>query len=123
MVTIKGDAARAQKLLSDLEHVDHVTMQQSEEEGTALLSVTAKGREDIREDISLSLSKAGIIIFAMKENTQSLEDVFIELTERRRTKNNACNFLNVNSNPYSEYNWMVIYWDNIGFVWSVFFCI
>ena len=82
MVTIKGDAARAQKLLSDLEHVDHVTMQQSEEEGTALLAVTAKGREDIREEISLSLSKAGIAIFAMKENTQSLEDVFIELTEK-----------------------------------------
>lgn len=82
MVTIKGDAARAQKLLSDLEHVDHVTIQQSEEEGTALLAVTAKGREDIREEISLSLSKAGIAIFAMKENTQSLEDVFIELTEK-----------------------------------------
>ncbi len=82
MVTIKGDAARAQEILSDLEKVDHVTMEQSEEEGTALLAVTAKGKEDIREEISLSLSKAGIAIFAMKENTQSLEDVFIELTEK-----------------------------------------
>ena len=82
MVTIKGDVANAQKILSDLEHVDHVTVQQGEEEGTTLLAVTAKGREDIREEISLSLSKAGIAIFAMKENTQSLEDVFIELTEK-----------------------------------------
>lgn len=82
MVTIKGDAACAQKILDDLEKVDHVTIEQSEEEGTALLAVTAKGKEDIREEISLSLSKAGIAIFAMKENTQSLEDVFIELTEK-----------------------------------------
>lgn len=86
-LTIKGDAVQAKELLDVLDCVDEVSINgETGEEDTASITVKAAGKDDIREDVSLTLSKAGIAIFAMNENTQSLEDIFIELTEKEEEK-------------------------------------
>ena len=45
------------------------------------MELRGKSGEDIRESVSMALATQGIVILEMKTRTQSLEDIFIELTE------------------------------------------
>lgn len=82
LLTIKGDGDKAKDLLENLTNIESVFVSDGEENGTYMLAINSLSNDDIREEISFTLSAAGIAIFAMKEETQSLEDIFIELTER-----------------------------------------
>ena len=50
--------------------------------------MTAKGNNDIREEVSLTLSQNNIAIFGMKEVGQSLEDLFLEMTQTENVTQN-----------------------------------
>ena len=85
-LTIKGDAQIAKETLEAMDVVASVAIEAGTEEGTNMLYVSSNGGDDMREQISLSLSQKGIAIFEMKENSQTLEDIFIELTEKEEDK-------------------------------------
>ena len=85
-LTIKGDVQIAKETLEAMDVVASVAIEAGTEEGTNMLYVSSNGGDDMREQISLSLSQKGIAIFEMKENSQTLEDIFIELTEKEEDK-------------------------------------
>ena len=84
-IEAKGDKETCKKVLSDLRVVDSVEVSAKAEKDMLEVLVTAKGNEDVREAVSMALSQNGISIFGMKEIGQSLEDLFIEMTQNEAT--------------------------------------
>ena len=83
-IEAKGDRALCKETLMSLGDVDSVEISSGQDDHIQIL-VTAKGNKDIREDVSLALSSHQIPIFGMKEVGQSLEDLFIEMTQNEAT--------------------------------------
>ncbi|MCR4674474.1 MAG: ABC transporter ATP-binding protein [Lachnospiraceae bacterium] len=86
-IEAKGDRESCENILKNLSLVDHVSVEDLEE-GKVLIQVSAKGNEDIREEVSLALSQNGVAIFGMKELGQSLEDLFLEMTQQDEAEEN-----------------------------------
>lgn len=82
-IEAKGDKELCKQTLLSLGGVDSVEILDGEDDHIKIL-VTAKGNADIREEVSLALSSHQIPIFGMKEIGQSLEDLFIEMTQNDR---------------------------------------
>lgn len=87
-ITIKGDGVLAKSVLEELPQVSDVKLlengQETEEErdGIWKLSLSGTTKEDIREIVSLTLAKQNMIILEMRVESQSLEEIFIELTDQ-----------------------------------------
>lgn len=79
-IVAKGDESKCKDIISNLENVSSCDVVAGSEEGTVKITVEAVQDKDVREDISLALSAEKISIFEMKEDTKSLEDVFLQLT-------------------------------------------
>lgn len=81
-IIAKGDARRCKEIIEGIEDVESVSVEDGAEEGTVKIISTAHYSKDVREEVSLALSSEKISIFEMKEDTKSLEDVFLELTAK-----------------------------------------
>ena len=81
-IVAKGDMDKCKEIIEAIEDIESVSVENGTEEGTVNITVTATYSKDVREDVSLALSSEKISIFEMKEDTKSLEDVFLELTAK-----------------------------------------
>ncbi len=81
-IVAKGDMDKCKEIIEAIEDIESVSVEKGAEEGTVNITVTATYSKDVREDVSLALSSEKISIFEMKEDTKSLEDVFLELTAK-----------------------------------------
>ncbi len=88
-IVAKGDIDKCKEIVEGINDVTSVTVDSGEEEGTVKITVEANENCDVREDISLALSAERISIFEMKEDTTSLEDVFLELTGEEGDNNDS----------------------------------
>lgn len=76
-----GEEEDAEKVLKKIEKIDSYQMEPAEEEGSVMIRVDAAGNADIRKELSVALSGAGMPILSMNRIEKSLEDIFLELTE------------------------------------------
>lgn len=79
---LKAEVKAAEEALLAIAMVECCEVQGQGEEGTAALLVTAKKDCDIREELFSACVKADLPILEMKSVEKSLEDVFLELTEK-----------------------------------------
>lgn len=79
-VTVLGEEAQVQAVLSKMEEVESFTMDSGEEAGSLVLHITAGENVDIRKELSVALASAGLPILSMNRSEKSLEDIFLELT-------------------------------------------
>lgn len=79
-VTVLGEQDQAEAVLSQMKEVERFTIQPGEETGSMVLSLTAVENADIRKELSVALSGAGLPILSMNRSEKSLEDLFLELT-------------------------------------------
>lgn len=79
---LKAEVKAAEEALLAIAMVERCEVQGQGEEGTAALLVTAKKDCDIREELFSACVKADLPILEMKSVEKSLEDVFLELTEK-----------------------------------------
>jgi ABC-2 type transport system ATP-binding protein len=78
---VKGDENSIRDILENIDAISEFNISNGENDSLCLV-LKMNSNSDIRENLSMDLAKAGIVILEMKENKQSLEDVFIELTEK-----------------------------------------
>ena len=81
IVTVLGEKEQAEEILKKLNAVERFTFEDGEEEGSILIRLAVKENADIRKELSVALSGAGMPILSMSRSEKSLEDIFLELTE------------------------------------------
>ncbi len=81
-VLVKCDRNKAEQIVSQLPHVKKLECKDGSEEGTVSLTIGADAQADIREEVSLAFTEEKIAIYEMKLLGQSLEDIFLELTNQ-----------------------------------------
>lgn len=93
-ITVKGDCEKAKAILDELPDVEKIEVMENPashsedtakttEEDTVSLLLTGAAGTDIRETVSRELAAQGIFILQMQEMNQSLEDIFLELTDEK----------------------------------------
>lgn len=81
-LTIKTDESTANELLSGLTDLEEYTVAGSDEEDAVNVTVKYGADLDLREAVSAAFAARGCMILSMNEEKASLEDVFLELTEK-----------------------------------------
>lgn len=80
LVTVIGEREQARMVLEGLEGISGVSFEDGAEESSILIRIMVKENTDIRKEISVALSGAGMPVLSMKRSEKSLEDIFLELT-------------------------------------------
>ena len=81
VVTVIGAREQAQDVLAGMDDVAQYSFEEGGEEGSIQIRIETKGSVDIRKELSVALSGAGMPILSMSRSEKSLEDIFLELTE------------------------------------------
>ncbi len=79
-VTVLGEEQPVKEILDKMEMVESYSIHPVQEEGSIKVLVCTKENEDIRKEVSVALSGAGLVILSMNRREKSLEDIFLELT-------------------------------------------
>ena len=81
-ITVKGDGEAAAEVLRGLAGIKEVSVEDSEDEQTKQIIVKAEATdENLTEQVSLALMEQRIPILGMQEQKDSLEQIFLEVTE------------------------------------------
>lgn len=80
-LVVLGEREEVEKVLKNIEEIDSYQMESAEEEGSVMIRVDAADNADIRKELSVAISGAGMPILSMNRIEKSLEDIFLELTE------------------------------------------
>ena len=78
-VVTKGEEDKIREELSLIEAVSDMVFTRADDD-TLVMDITVMGDEDVRESISLALSKCRMPVLEMNVEKKSLEDVFLALT-------------------------------------------
>lgn len=81
VVTVIGGIEQAQEVLEGMDAVARYSFEKGSEEGSIQICIETKENADIRKELSVALSGAGMPILSMNRSEKSLEDIFLELTE------------------------------------------
>ena len=82
-VTVKADEKKVRAVLDGIEGITRYEINRKEE-GELLLSIESGADEKIREKISYELAVGGCPMLSMGVRQQSLEDIFLRLTEEEK---------------------------------------
>ena len=80
-MVVLGEKGDVEKVLNKIGEIDSCQIESAEEEGSVLIRVGTADNADIRKELSVALSGAGMPILSMNRIEKSLEDIFLELTE------------------------------------------
>ena len=83
---IKGDNAAVQETFTGIAEVEKCIPLEQKDEACVHLNLIAKPGIDIREQVFASCVNHGFVILQMNPVSKSLEDVFLELTEKEGTQ-------------------------------------
>lgn len=81
LVTVIGVREQAGSILEQMGEIADFSFENGGEEGSILIRITTRDDADIRKELSVALSGAGMPILSMNRSEKSLEDIFLELTE------------------------------------------
>lgn len=81
-VLVLGAQKQIEETLQALDMVDAYAFEEGKEEGSLFVRISAKDNADIRKELSVALSGAGLPILSMNRMEKSLEDIFLEVTEQ-----------------------------------------
>lgn len=81
ILSIKGEQQKVSSILHDIKGVSDITFEQTKEEGMIHCTVLGNNTSEVKEEIFYALADAKCPIYEMKNNTMSLEDVFLEVTK------------------------------------------
>ena len=79
-INVLGREEEVLSVLSSLEYVQSVTLEEAEETGCVKVIIITDQSVDVREQVFYKLAEAHLPIMSMKKAEKSLEDIFLELT-------------------------------------------
>lgn len=79
-INVLGREEEVLSVLSSLEYVQSVSLEEAEETGCVKVIITTDQSVDVREQVFYKLAEAHLPIMSMKKAEKSLEDIFLELT-------------------------------------------
>ena len=80
-LTLLGSREKAESVIRELGRVKSCHFEESSEAGCIRVILDTEKEEDIREELFYALAKERLPIMSMSRLEQSLEDIFLELTE------------------------------------------
>jgi ABC-2 type transport system ATP-binding protein len=80
-MTVKGTREKVQKIFKEIEEVEEISIEKSEEEDAVDIKVKTSEKADIREALFYKMAENKCPILKLEFNRLSLEDIFLELTE------------------------------------------
>lgn len=80
-ITVLGTKEQVDDILKDIENIESYEIEEAQEPGAVRARIDVKDNADIRKELSLTLSGAGLPILSMNRLEKSLEDIFLELTD------------------------------------------
>lgn len=79
-VVVLGDKEQAEEILQGIGQIAFCEIEPAEETGSIRIRLDVADNADIRKELSVALSGAGLPILSMNRLERSLEDIFLELT-------------------------------------------
>ncbi|MBD5520594.1 MAG: ABC transporter ATP-binding protein [Lachnospiraceae bacterium] len=80
-MTVLGNKEKADKILSEIEHIQSYSYEETSEENGVRLRILTENNIDIRKDLSVTFTNNDMPVIAMSRVEKSLEDIFLQLTE------------------------------------------
>lgn len=80
-VVVLGEQEQVAEVLKEIGQIESYAFEPAEEADSVRVRLDIAENTDIRKDLSMALSGAGIPILSMQRLEKSLEDIFLELTE------------------------------------------
>lgn len=80
-LSVRGDEAGVIEVLSAIPEIETCTVGTSHEEGVVSLTVTAAGREELRDRIFFAMADRRYAVISMEREEATLESIFLSLTE------------------------------------------
>ena len=80
-ISLRAERRDAESVLSSMEGISRYEISESEEEGVLSAEVEYEHGADLRDRIALAFAEAKCLVVGLREETASLEDIFLELTE------------------------------------------
>jgi ABC-2 type transport system ATP-binding protein len=81
-IRIKGTVNNVEDVLKDITDIESIKNEGMKESNTVDFLVEAKNNADVRESIFNAFSKAGMPILMLKPENLTLEEIFLEVTEK-----------------------------------------
>ncbi|MCR5675015.1 MAG: ABC transporter ATP-binding protein [Lachnospiraceae bacterium] len=81
-LSVLGTETAVRSALSGTAHITGITCGEPGEDGALAVTIETDSGEDIRPDIARALAASAIPVMSMNAETQSLEEVFLELTSQ-----------------------------------------
>ena len=80
-MTVLGTREKADEILSEIEHIQSYSYEETSEENGVRLMILTENNIDIRKELSITFTKRDMPVIAMSRVEKSLEDIFLQLTE------------------------------------------
>ena len=88
-LVVLGTREQADEILQQINEIESYEINNAEEADCVKIRLDVSGDKDIRKEISVALSGAGLPIMSMNRMEKSLEDIFLKLTDESETEENA----------------------------------
>lgn len=79
-LVVLGTKEQTDKVLQEIEGIESYEIEEADEADSVKIRLDIAGNKDIRKELSVALSGAGLPILSMNRTEKSLEDIFLELT-------------------------------------------
>lgn len=79
--TIEGDRNKVIEIIKKISSIENIELKKNNEKNLITYVLHSPNSYDIRKELFFSMAAAGYPILELKQNTMSLEDVFLQLTE------------------------------------------
>ncbi len=80
-ISLRAERETAEQVLSSIAGISRYEIRESGEEGVLSVEVEYEHGADLRDNIALAFAEARCRVVGLREETASLEDIFLELTE------------------------------------------
>lgn len=83
---VRGDKDKVKEALSNIKEITKLDIESKTKEGIVKITAFSSEDSDIREEVFYALSDAKCPILSMQSSKMSLEDIFLEVTQKGKVK-------------------------------------